>query len=85
LIFKKFQFLISGVVGLLYYSAFYSYCVVLEDPKEAQTCGSRGPGSYSLGALSPSGVVFPVLGGFIAQIVLVWIALYLIRFSVPKG
>jgi len=85
LVYKKFQFWISGVCGLLYISAAYSYCVVIENPRLTRSCGENGPGTFELGALSSSLFTFPVMIGFVFQIILVWIALYLIRFSLPKG
>jgi len=85
LIFKKFQFLISGVCGLLYFSAWYSHCVLLEQPTRTNSCGDDGPGTFRLGIFSPSVVMYPIIIGFFAQIALVWVALYLMRFSVPKG
>jgi hypothetical protein len=85
MVFKKFQFWLNGVCGLLYYSAAYSYCVVIFHPKYTEVCGATGPGSTSLKGLDPNWIVMPIIVGFVLQIILVWIALYLLRFSLSKG
>lgn len=85
LVFKKFQFWITGLAGLLFISGAYTYCIVVDNPRYADYCGEHGPGTFELGALSSSLVTYPVVVGFVFQVFLLWVALYLIRFSIPKG
>ena len=64
--------------------ASYTYCIVFVAPDASEECGRDGPGSTRVGGLDPNLVTFPVMIGFLLQIVLVWTALYLMKFSLPK-
>jgi len=79
--FKKFQFWLSGVLALILVAFDYSYCIVVVAPARSSTCGEEGPG----GVLGPSVVFACSMAGFLAQILLCWLALWLLRSSVSKG
>ena len=81
--FKKYQFLINGILMLCYFSAHYSFCVIRN---ETEDCGKFGPGNYSIGTgLGPNVLFLPSFVGFVLQIILVWIGLYLLQYSISKG
>ena len=70
---------------MLYVSAAYSYCIVIEAPAKTATCGRKGPGSTTIPGVPVDLLLYPFFVGFFLQIILVWIALYLLKWSLPKG
>ena len=85
LVYKYFQFWVSGIFGLFFAAATYAHCVVIELPESTAMCGRKGPGSSQVKLLGADFDWFVTMAAFFAQIGLVWIALFKLRFSVPKG
>ena len=81
-LFKAFQFWFSGVLELLMVSWSYSVCIIVH---LGEDCGGSGIYENEAGSLGPSIVFGLAILGFCFQIILVWVAMYLLRFSVPKG
>ena len=89
---KGLQFLTSGCLTLLYYALRLSYCTALASPAAASDCHMIYSGSINsvARAVGVANVVFVTdLCSYVltvaSNIVLPWIAMNLLKHSVPKG
>jgi hypothetical protein len=70
---------------LMYAFSNYAFCIIIAVPSSSIVCGETGPGNAAVGVLSPDFISVTATVGFLAKVVLVWIALLLLHWSVPKG
>jgi hypothetical protein len=81
--FKGFQFLGLGVLRSFMGLFLYAMCVTAPSEDSEHTCEDNGPGVTGgpLKEFSYIGLVF----GFLLQMILIWLAFFLIRYSKDKG